>query len=286
MIANPLSFLLKNRGLPARHAALALVMITASALCAAQTVRVGGTGAGLGTMQVLAQEFGKAHPSVSIVIVPNLGSSGGLKALAAGAVDIAVIARPLKAEETAQGLVAVEYGRTPFVIATARSTAPGLHSVADLVEIYSGRRAAWPDGTPIRLVLRPKHDSDFQLLESFSPEMKQAVNAAIAKNGMLVASTDQDAADALEKTPGAVGTSVLALLLAEKRRLNALPINGVAPTPKTLADGSYPYFKAMHLAHRQGAGAAAAQFVDFAGSARGRALLQETGHWVAAPARK
>lgn len=261
---------------------LVFLGLVASATAHAETLRIGGTGAGLGTMRALAMEFSKTVP-VTVVVVPNLGSSGGLKALANGAVDMAVAARPLKAEETQQGLVAIEYGRTPFVIATTKKGAPGLKNVGELADIYAGRKSAWPDGEPIRLVLRPSNDSDSILLASFSPEMKLAVEGALVKSGMVIALTDQDAADAVEHTPGALGTASLALIYSEKRNMNVLSLNGVTPTPKTVADGSYPYSKAMYLVRKTGGKESVARFFEFMSSSRARQMLIDSGHWVVNP---
>ena len=249
---------------------------------AAETITVGGTGAAMGTMQALAAEFAKAQPAHSVVVVPHLGSSGGIKALAAGAIDMAAIARPLRLDESAQGLVSVAYGKTPLVLATNTKAAGTFASVAELADIYAGRRAAWAEGSPIRLVMRPQTDSDTQLLEAFSPEVKRAVATALARPGMIVAATDQEAADFIERTPGAIGTTTLALVRTEKRNVLILPLGGVAPSTRTVADGSYPYVKEMLLARRKSPEAAAVtRFFEFVASPQGRRILAETGHWVA-----
>ena len=258
-------------------AALLLAMAHASA----ETITVGGTGAALGTMRALAVEFAKVTPGASVVVVPNLGSSGGLKALAAGAIDMAAIARPLNQVESAQGIVAMAYGKNPFVIATSMKGAGTVRTLAELADMYAGRRTAWEGGEPIRLVLRPRLDTDTVLLESFSPELKLAMPAALARPGMIVASTDQETAETIEKTPGAIGPSSLALIRTEARQVRVLPLNGITPSARTVADGSYPYFKAMFLA-RKGAGTpAVALFFDFVASPRGRQILVDTGHAVA-----
>lgn len=259
----------------------ALLLCLAHGACAADTIRLGGTGAGLGTMQALSAGFARAAPAHTIVIVPNLGTGGGLKALAAGAIDVAVIARPLKPDEHAQGLTAVEYGKTPFVLATSKAGAGKLGSRAELADMLSGRTTAWPGGAPVRPVMRPRQDSDTAILETFSPAVKQAVSLALARPGMIIASTDQDAADTIEKTPGAIGSTTLALVRTEKRQLDIQTINGVVPSPATLANGSYPYGKTMYLA-RNGAGSAAINsFLDFVASPPGRQIVADSGHWVA-----
>jgi phosphate transport system substrate-binding protein len=259
---------------------LVFLGLVASATAHAETLRVGGTGAGLGTMRALAAEFSKTA-GITVVVVPNLGSRGGFKALAEGAIDMAVASRPLNPEETQQGLVAVEYGKTPFVIATSKKGAPGLKDLDELADIYAGRRSAWPDGEPIRLVMRPPKDGDSTLLTSFSPEMKLAVEGALARPGMIIASTDQDAANAIEHTPGALGTASLALIYSEKRDLKVLPLNGVTPSAKTAADGSYPYSKAMYLVRKTGGKESVARFFEFMSSGRARQILIDSGHWLA-----
>lgn len=232
-------------------------------------------------MQLLGAEFGKRNASVTVVVVPNLGSSGGLKALRDGVLDLAISSRPLQPEETAQGMVATEYGRTPLVFATSPSVTQGLGSMAALVDAYSGKLTTWPDGKPIRLILRPKNDGDTALQQAISPEMKQAVEAALARPGMSIASTDQDAVEMLEKTVGALGVTSLSLVQTEKPNLKLLAINGVAPTTRTLADGSYRHVKTMYLVRAGATSEAAVRFAAFVASREGRQLLLNAGYWVA-----
>lgn len=275
--AAPLSS--KTRGWLRRGGILCLLALAAPVAIAA-SLNIGGTGAG--AMRLLAAGSAKVAPGVTVVVVPNLGTGGGLKALAAGAIHAAVVSRQLATDEAAYGLVALEYGKTPFVFATAVSNAGGSKTVAELAEVYAGRRQTWPDGTPIRLIMRPKNDGDTLLLESVSPAMKQAVQSAMARPGMVVSATDQDAADAMEMTPGALGTSSLALISSEGRTLHMLPVNGVAPSPKTIADGTYPFVKTLFLVRKTGADDGVMRIFDFVASSARRQILLNSGYWVAA----
>ena len=260
--------------------ALAAFLAVVPAVTAAETLAIGGSSAGLGTMRLLAAAFAKVEPGVTVSLLPNLGSSGGLKALGAGAIDVAVISHALKAEDAAQGLVGVEYGRTPFGVVTAKAGDSAFTSLAQLAEVYAGQRPAWPDGTPIRLVMFPKSGSDSAQLEAFSPAMKQAVQTALSRPGILVRSSDEDAADTIESVTGALGTNTLALISSEKRKLHMLPVNGVVPSAKTIADGTYPYFKSMALVRKAGAKGIVNSFFAFVASPRGRQILVDSGHWV------
>ena len=96
-----------------------------------------------------------------------MGNDGSIKGLSASAVDAIVVSRPLKPSETAQGPVAIEYGKTPFGFATTPTGATGFRSVEELAAVYGGVRPAPPDGTPICLIMRPLTSGDAKLIASF-----------------------------------------------------------------------------------------------------------------------
>jgi phosphate transport system substrate-binding protein len=241
----------------------------------AETIRVGGTGAALEAMRLAGEAFQKTHPQTSVAIVPGLGSRGGIKALQAGAIDVAVSAPPAPAAEP--GLISMELGRTPVIFATA-SPGPGAGiTMADLVEIYSGRKTAWPDGSRLRVILRPNGDSDIAFLRALSPAMNRAIDDGFKLPGVKIAATDQDAASALGSIPGAFGVSTLLQLRAEARRLAPLPVDGVAPGLAALANGSYPYGKTLYLVARGESTVVVRQYLDFLASPAGRKMLTGLG---------
>lgn len=247
----------------------------------AQTVKLGGSGNGVATMEALAEDYGKRDPSFRLQTVSNLGTGGGLKALAASLIEVAMSGRDLNAEERAQGLVSFEYGRTLLVLGTSRKESKSI-SLQDAADLYAGRIAQWPDGVPVRIVLRPLNDVDTKLLSSWSPALHDAVSLAHARPGMVLAPTDQQSAERLERLPGSLGVTTLAIILAERRDLRVVPIGGVTPSVKALADNSYPYFKRMFLVTRAQPAAHVEKFLAFVRSADGRARLEQLGHLVPA----
>lgn len=249
----------------------------------ADALKIGGTGGGLATMQLLAQEFRKSHAGVTFEVPPSLGSGGGIKAVLAGAIDVAVSSRALKADERSKGAVEHEFGRTPFVFTTPRSTKASGLTAAQLADIYSGKTTTWPDGRRIRLVLRPVGDSDTDLVKSISPEVARALTAVEKRPGMTFALTDQESAESAEKIPGALGTSTLAQILTEKRALKALDFNGAQPSVDNIRNGRYPYYKRMFIVIGPKASAIAREFVAYVRSAAGRGLLTRVGYWVVEP---
>ncbi len=54
----------------------------------ATTLKIGGTGAALGTMRILADAFTRKNPDISVEVPGSLDSSGGIKAVIAGALDV------------------------------------------------------------------------------------------------------------------------------------------------------------------------------------------------------
>jgi phosphate transport system substrate-binding protein len=257
-----------------------LLSLSMPGLGMADTIKIGGTGGAIGTMRVLGEAFRKLHPQAKVIIVPGLGSGGGRKALTAGAIDIAVTSQAGKDSEKLAGAVAALYGRTPSVFATSKKNPTSELTTQDLVDIWSVKKTTWPDGTRLRIILRPATDSDTTLLKSISPAMAGAVNSALAREGMKIAITDSDSVDAIETVEGALGTSTLALIISENRSLKALAINGATPSPRTIADGTYPFFKSMYLLTEPKPSQVTQEFVSFVRSARGREILEQLGHWV------
>lgn len=267
------------RGLARIALRTALLLGLATSVCQGQSLKVAGSGNGVAAMEVLAQAYRKLDPGFQLQAVPNLGSSGGLKALSASVIDFAIIGRALKSDESAQGLIAFEYGRTPLVLGSSRKE-PGSISLQDVADLYAGRVSQWPDGEPVRIVLRPLNDSDTVAISAWSPAIKDAMSLAHARPGMIVAPTDRQSAEQLERLHGSLGTTTLAMILAERRDIRVLPIAGVSPSVKSLKDKTYPYFKRMFLVTRGQGAEHLAKFVAFVRSAEGRAQLERIGHLV------
>ena len=257
-----------------------VVALMGAAGAQAQEIKIGGTGAALGTMQLLAQAYTKSHADARITVLPSMGSGGGIKAVLAGAIQIGVSSRPLSQAESKAGAVALEYGRTPFVFATAAASKVTGITTQNLVDFYAGKVDEWPDGSKLRLVLRPIGDSDSETIKSMSPAMRDAKSAAEQRKGMVFTVTDQETADGIEKVSGALGPSTLALILSEKRALKALALDGVLPSAQTLAEGSYRLYKQLLVVTGPKTPPEAQAFVAFVRSAAGREILQQTGHWV------
>ena len=251
----------------------------------ATTLKIGGTGAALGTMRILADAFTRKNPDISVEVPGSLGSSGGIKAVIAGALDVGLSSRPLKSKERQAGARQIHYARTPFVLVTsAHDIDPGpALSSPELIEIFSGASTRWDDGTPIRIILRGERDTSTRLLISAFEGMQAALATARAIPGIPVTPTEQDNMDLAESLAGSLTTASLTALLAENRALTQVVIDGVAPTLDNLANGSYRISKSSYIVTGPEISPPARAFIQFVLSADGAAILRATGNLPIAP---
>jgi phosphate transport system substrate-binding protein len=260
------------------------LILLAPAVLVAEPIRVGGTGGASRIIVLLAEAYRQKVPTAQIVVLPNIGSRGAKTGVISAVVDVGFSAEPLSPAEAGQGLVAFEFARTALVFATADRGTQAMTSQA-VIDAYAGNLTRWPDGRRLRLILRPAGDSDTSVLRNISPLFREAVDAALKRDGILIAATDQEAADAIASVPGALGTTTLALIVGENRTLRPLVLDGVTPSLKTIAGGTYPHTKTIHvITRRQEARPAVAGFVQFLQTPEARALVATTG-FLPLPAR-
>ena len=260
--------------------ALSCAALLVSPLALGEEIKIGGTGNALGTIRLLGDAFTRKYPGMKVTVMASLGSSGALKAVPKGAIDIGVSSRELSDDERASGAVSSEYARSPTVFAVGRKTKVTSISRQQIAGVYSGEFAEWPDKTPVRPVLRQPGDDNTRQIRSLSLEIGKALDAAERREGMARAVTDQEAADKIESTPGAIGVSTLALMRSEARPLSALAIDGVEPTPANGASGAYPLVKRFYFITQPTRSVPVQQFIGFVASPDGRAILAQTGHWL------
>lgn len=260
---------------------IALAAIGASA-AAETTLLFGGTGSATELTRQLGASFAASEPGVSIEVIPSLGSSGGIAAVIDGALDVAVSSRGLKPAESEADLAVLVLARTPFGMVSSVSD-PGNIAAADLATFYTSTSSTWPDGTAVRVILRPKSESDTKLLGDMFPGMAEAIDQVRTRPEVPVAATDQDNAETAERIPGSLVATTLAQTVTEHRKLHFMRIDGVEPTLANLEAGTYPFEKQFHFVFAASPNPLVARFIDYMRSPEAVAVLRDAGSLPGAP---
>jgi phosphate transport system substrate-binding protein len=242
----------------------------------ARTLRAGGTGATTILMNRLGDAFSARNPGISIEVIPSLGTSGAIEALANSAIDFAVAARALKPEEQARSLTGLPIGRTPFGFVTSYSKPPSF-TTSELTAIYADPAWRWPDGTAVKIILRSKSDTDTAALKGIAPAMGDILDLTRKRSGIPVAATDQDNAKLAVSLPGTLATMTSMQVVTEELGLRFLEIDGVVPTIENLEYGRYPLERRFYLVTRAGGDDAVRAFAAFVRSPEGERILREAG---------
>lgn len=239
---------------------------------------IGGSGTDIATMKIIATAFMKQNTDKTVLVLPSLGSGGGIKALANGKIGIGLSSRPLNTKEKKYPVRAYQYARTPMVLATPQANEAQTISINTFFDAMMGKKRYWPDGKLIRIILRPPSDSDTLLLKSTYPQAENALAMAYKQRGIPIASTDQKAAHSLETIKGSLGTTTLAVIRSEKRKLKTLTLDNVAPTASNLATGNYKMSKELYIVLPLKPDTLSLKFVKFLQSQQGSKILLDTGH--------
>lgn len=255
-------------------AACMALCLTTTAL-ADEVVRVGGTGMGIALVRKLAAAYRAEHPGHPIWIPESIGTSGAVKGLAAGRLDVGILARPLKPGEV-DGAVSVQVCRTPLVFFTSSRRRDISLTRAALPALFANTLPPFSQGE-VRMLLRPATDTEFIRLLEIYPEIAPAMATAREARGAVLAVTDQEAMDAVENSRSLVGYGALAPMTAEGRALTVVPMDGLTPGVEALESGRHLHDLPLHLALPAHSTEEAKAFVAYARSPAAAALLQANG---------
>ena len=252
-------------------AAMALLAFPGSA--GAEVIRLGGTGAGA-TALAAALRMLEPESGVSAEAVPSLGSAGGMRALQGGRIDLAVLGRPMTPDEATRGARVGAVFRTPFVLVTSRKAESAM-TTAQIIDAFANPRARWPDGQPVTLILRQRSDGDAGLLNRMLPGLEGAVERARARPEVAVSTVDDNNADLAETADGSLASMSYSQFRMEKRKLQAIAIDGVAPSLEAYREGRYPHGRPFLVIVPASPRAATLRVLEVLQSERGAEVLRQ-----------
>ncbi len=267
-----------------RAAALVVLLFLAhpSATAATESPLVfAGSGTAVPLTRLLALAFMKLHPEVRIVVPPNIGSAGGIRAAANGAVALGLSTRPLAQAEVRLGLTAVTFARTAVVLGVHPTVGDGGITFDELIQIYRGVKTRWQDGHEIVVLTREPSDGVIDLLSQRIPGFKDAYAESYRVKRWTVLLSTVDMNRMLVRTPYALGLTDTGSIVSERLSIKALKVNGIAPTPVNVYNGRYTLVRVLAFVSRKRDLPPPVQaFIDFTLSPAAAALIRESGYIV------
>ncbi len=222
------------------------------------SVTTSGSSALLPLAQAAAEKFMEKNPDCSIVT--NGGGSGtGLKQVAEGAVDIGdsdVFAEEKLDASAAAGLVDHKVCTVTMTAVVNRDLGVKNLSSQQMTDIFTGKITNWKDaGGPdkeIMLVTRPASSGTRALFKTWAlGGQEEASSSALETDdsGTLL--------QTVESNPGAIGYVALSYLVNDDK-VQAVSLDGVAPTLENTYNGTYKVWGYEHM-YTKGEGSDAAQ---------------------------
>ncbi|MBY0227857.1 MAG: substrate-binding domain-containing protein [Gemmataceae bacterium] len=198
-----------------------------------------------------------------------------------GLADLALVGRDLRPDET--GVVAHVLGRDAVAVIVHKDNPIPNLTTNQAAGLFARVHTDWKElgGTerPISTVGlgegRAVRDAFLDYLGVKPPQTRP--DPAVANSEQAVA--------AVASRPGAVGYVALASARAAMATapVRVVPLDGVAPSPDTVLTGKYPLVRPVVLVSRPTPRPAVQAFLDFARSARGRAILAAQGYVPGGP---
>jgi phosphate transport system substrate-binding protein len=220
------------------------------------SLRIGGSTTVLPLAQAGAEEF-MAKNAAAKVEVQGTGSSEGIKGVTDGTLDIGNSSRELKSEET--GLV--DHKVAIDAIAVIVNPANGVSDLTDaqVKDILSGKITNWKEvggkSAKIQVIGRDEASGtrDYVQKDIIGEGAKFPADAlAMPGTGQLKA--------AVAQTPDAIGYMSAA---QADNTVKVLKVDGVKPSPETVKDKTYKYWRFLHMFTKGEAKGLTKAYIDF-----------------------
>jgi len=255
-----------------------LLMNSVEAAAPSKPLIFAGSGANILITERLVEAFTKVQPNIRIEIPKSLGSTGGIRAVADGAITVGLVSRELTEAEKRLGLAVWTYARMPLILGAHVDVPDDSVTFEELVQIYQGTKTRWKDGNEIIVLTRQPGDGSIVTLEKSVPGFREAYAESQRLRRWTTLVRGDDMNRLIQKVPHSFGLFDPADIL-EGVRFKPLRVNGVAATPENVQAGRYALVRTLECAYRKdtlpaGAGA----FFAFIRSKDGEKVLRAYGY--------
>lgn len=219
--------------------------------------------------EILAEEYMKLHPDISIDIQGG-GSSSGIKAALSGTADIGMSSRDLKGDE--KSLWSAEIARDGLAIIVHPENSVDALTSTQVHDIYVKAVNNWAE--------LGGQEGDIHLFtrEEGSGTRDAFISLAMNKADITPKAMVQDSNGAVRQLvgddPGAIGYISLGLV---NEQVKAVVLDGVKATHDNIINGTYKLSRPFLFVSNGDPEGIAKDFIDFVLSDEGRAILTREG---------
>jgi len=217
--------------------------------------------------ELMAAEFTDLHPKVKVNISGG-GSSSGVKACAAGTVDLGAASRDIKITE--QDLIPYSIARDAVAIAVHTSNPVSELTVDQVADIYEGAITNWSEvggnNEDIVVVSREEGSGTRDCFE-------HGVTKNIKDDALFY-----DSNGAVKTKVSSESKAIGFLSLGYVEGLKTITLDGVDPTPENCASGKYPVLRRLYVLTVAEAEDEVAAFINFCRSDEGQAIAEAEGY--------
>ncbi len=244
-----------------------------------KTIRIKGSDTMLYLTNLLAREYMRNNPSIS-VYVEGGGTATGIKALGEGTIDICTASRPLKGEEVK--ILADKYqsvGMSTIIAKDALSIYVNLKnpleniSTEQLKEIFLCKIKNWSqlnwDNKEITPISRNPNSGTYLYFKEHILDGEEYCEEVQIKP------TTESIVKFVAENIYAIGYGGIGYLTDSVKTLN---INGISPTEESVIEDVYPISRYLHFYTLRQPEGEVKKFIDWVISNEGQRLVRESGY--------
>ncbi len=272
--------------------ALGILTVIGLAQCAGRSARQEAISIkGSDTMVLLGQRWAERYMAVhqgAVIQVTGGGSGTGIAALINGTTDICQSSRPMKDKERAQ--IQEKFGAPPHEIVVAKDglsiyvheSNPLRELTIDQIKgVYSGATTNWSQlGGPDATITVYGRENSSGTYEYFKEHVLGGGDFAAAVQTLPGTAAVVNAVSQDSKGIG-YGGAAYAKGVREVGVKKTEADSAILPTAGTVKDGSYPISRDLYFYTRKAPEGGMKEFVDFALSDSGQAVVIEVGYFPA-----
>lgn len=272
-------------------ASTALMVMSLATACADK--KGGATGAlqvsGSTTVAPVAADAAQALKAegLDITVATQGGSPGGISQLAAGQINIAMTSKPLADEDKAAhpgtDFHPIQIGADAVGVIVTKQVADGgvkNLTAAQVRRLFEGKITNWSElgGPNLKVFVYDKEPGrgTREVLDKYlygeeePPPPPKSGNFAIVGGNL-------ETRNKLKSTPGAVAPLSTSFIEGHND-LQAVTLDGVAPTAENIASGKYPMSRPLYFLTDGEPKGNAKKFIDYVLSPKGQALMTKHGY--------